>query len=616
MGTNMSHWAPGNPLTKTSDNTHNHHTPHNIKDYSGPSDYRYDTNSHLDAFGITGRGLAAPHTNTSDPSLAPIHSIHHKPTFNYPSTIGNSNLNDPILSRDVLNRGEVHSYLHGGARNGASADVHHSHPHPHNKLHTGHQGLLGGHAQVDERHSLYEGHHSETKPYGAVKLMGIEGQRKPDGLLLNSSRKNVSNYGHTSGGYIHSGEHIPEMEEEVGAKTLPVLKDKHIKEDHSHESHGVKMMHSNESKAFKPLAMKITGTHIFLEPKGLVGLKNIGNTCFMNSILQCLFNAPAFSDYFVKGAYSKEINKKNDKGLAKSFAELLGQIRSHSGSPSSSAENTYLLKRRVEESNPMFEGYAQHDAQEFLKALLEGIHDDVNRVKKKPAYKELKADTKVPLQVTSTAWSNYMLGRDNSIVTDLFGGQLLNRTICTHCGHESLAFDNYWDLSLSFTGRLSTLDRCDLPSMIEHFLKEETLDDLMNCEKCKQKRKFKKCFSFWRLPNILAIHLKRFHYEKYRKEKITHSVRFPVKNLDLSEFVKDSKDISVADAKYSLFGIVNHSGNLNGGHYTAECKNPHNKMWYNYNDSSVKESHIISEKDTESEGENPYILFYIKTSCI
>jgi ubiquitin carboxyl-terminal hydrolase 2/21 len=137
-----------------------------------------------------------------------------------------------------------------------------------------------------------------------------------------------------------------------------------------------------------------------------------------------------------------------------------------------------------------------------------------------------------------------MLGRDNSIITDLFSGQLLSRTTCTTCGFESLAFDNFWDLSLSFTRGLSMLDGCDLLRMLDQFLKEELLDDLFNCERCKQKRKFKKCFVIWRLPKVLVIHLKRFHYGKYKKEKITQNVRFPVHDLNLTEFVKESSNIS------------------------------------------------------------------------
>lgn len=146
-----------------------------------------------------------------------------------------------------------------------------------------------------------------------------------------------------------------------------------------------------------------------------------------------------------------------------------------------------------------------------------------------------------------------MLKRDNSIVTDLFSGQLLSRTVCSHCRNESLAFDNFWDLSLSFTRGLNMIGQCDLLRMLEHFLKEETLDDLFHCEKCKKKRKFKKNFAIWRLPKVLVIHLKRFHYGKFKKEKIRNSVVFPVQNLDLSDFVKDSSNIPIIPIELTFY---------------------------------------------------------------
>lgn len=119
---------------------------------------------------------------------------------------------------------------------------------------------------------------------------------------------------------------------------------------------------------------------------------------YRNSILQSLFNTPELSDFFVGGKYMNQVNHKREKGIARAFADILTKIRSHVGSPSYSAESTYMLKRKIEESNAMFSGYEQHDAQEFLKALLEGIHEDLNRVHEKPPYKELKADVNRPLQ--------------------------------------------------------------------------------------------------------------------------------------------------------------------------------------------------------------------------
>lgn len=131
-----------------------------------------------------------------------------------------------------------------------------------------------------------------------------------------------------------------------------------------------------------------------------------------------------------------------------------------------------------------------------------------------------------------------MLGRDNSVVTDLFCGQLLSKIICQVCGHESLAFDNFWDLSVSFPS--SARSKTTLSAMIEEFLKEEELEDLFKCDKCNKRTRSTKKFVIQRLPKILVIHLKRFAYGRYRREKITANVTFPVDNLDLSEFVREA----------------------------------------------------------------------------
>lgn len=91
------------------------------------------------------------------------------------------------------------------------------------------------------------------------------------------------------------------------------------------------------------------------------------------------------------------------------------------------------------------------------------------------------------------------------------------------------------------------------------------------CPQCKEHRQASKKLDLWRLPDILVIHLKRFSYSKWLKNKLDTTVDFPIHNLDVRKYVK-SKDASAGRHMYELYAISNHYGGLGGGHYSAYCK--------------------------------------------
>lgn len=100
----------------------------------------------------------------------------------------------------------------------------------------------------------------------------------------------------------------------------------------------------------------------------------------------------------------------------------------------------------------------------------------------------------------------------------------MSKVKCTICSNESIAFDNFMDLSVSFNAAFRIIEQYDLNRLISQFLKEETLDDTYYCKQCKKHTRSKRQLYLWRVPKILVICIKRFHFGTYKKEKLNHRV--------------------------------------------------------------------------------------------
>lgn len=180
---------------------------------------------------------------------------------------------------------------------------------------------------------------------------------------------------------------------------------------------------------------------------GATGLHNLGNTCFMNSALQVLFNTQPLAQYFLQSMHLYELNTMNKLGtkgqLALRYSELLKEVWTASTRSVAPLKLRFCMTKHA----PQFAGGGQHDSQELLEWMLDGLHEDLNRVMEKP-YSELKdSNGRADSVVAAEAWSQHH-ARNQSVVIDLFYGQLKSKVSCLGCGHDSVRFDPFSLLSL------------------------------------------------------------------------------------------------------------------------------------------------------------------------
>lgn len=339
---------------------------------------------------------------------------------------------------------------------------------------------------------------------------------------------------------------------------------------------------------------------------GTVGLQNLGNTCFLNSSLQCLSNTIPLTDYFLGYDYRKEINKANFLGtggkLATAYAELMKEM--WLGRDKVLKPNKF--KHQLSTFAPQFSGAHQHDAQELLAFLLDGIHEDLNRVRKKPYIEDKDCDGTNDGKDAVEAWKNY-LRRNKSLVVDIFQGQFRNTCTCRQCGHRNIRFEPFMYLSLPISDSCRTLQDC-----LELYLQTDVLDGVNQwyCEKCKEHVDATRKIDIWILPPILIIHLKRFKYDDYgqRGSKNNKTLEYPMEQWDLSTFVLGQGNEVPC---YDMYAVSNHLGGLGGGHYTAYALNRFKEEWYEYNDSQCR---MLEDTSVVERNSTAYLLFYNRCS--
>ena len=349
----------------------------------------------------------------------------------------------------------------------------------------------------------------------------------------------------------------------------------------------------------------------------LVGLNNIGATCYMNATLQCLSNTTNLTEYFLK-IFKYEQNNKS-RIISNQYYNVVKNLWDRNNNNKSFSPESF--KEKLSQENPLFKGIQANDSKDLINFLLERFHLELNEPRK-DINNIIKKNYEVTLnaQLNEGKMLNIFLHefkmKYNSIISNLFYGMLETRSQCQNCKNIKYNFQVYSFLEFPLEqvnkfcfnqGKRPNYNYnnknpdVDLYECFEYNSNLELMsgDNQMYCNICNSTQNALYGTQIYSAPNYLIINLNRGRGAVYEC-----NVNFPEK-LNLINFITFKNENTI----FELYAVICHLGPSSmSGHFVAYCKkkkDDHNK-WYLFNDA------IVSECKNQEEYRNgmPYILFY------
>jgi len=336
--------------------------------------------------------------------------------------------------------------------------------------------------------------------------------------------------------------------------------------------------------------------------KGVVGIQNMGNTCYCNTTLQLIRSCPEWNAYCLTQDFAEQLKDipegDSNKRILLAYQDITRAIWS-AYKPAYVRPLGFISEVRKAVQGTVYEMFGMpipNDSHEYLVYLLDHFHEAIK--KEVPFHKITPSDSATPAErmriLAQNGWNEFV-SKNTSEIVNLFFGMMRKTVECQSCHNKTYQWEVFNSLKVPCDGQ-------HFKDWIRGEVNESTDIDGYRCDTCKTQTAAKKSSHLWRLPPCLFVTLRRFYYTGQKNMTVC-----PYKGTIISfeEFFADEVEDKISN--YELRGVSDHHGTHMGGHYTAQFKHPISNEWWWMDDESAR----LEEKPQFSASN--YIFFFRKT---